>query len=91
MKGGIIMAQVNIRVTDELKESSSQVLDELGLEMTSAVKMFLQQIVIQRRIPFDVVADKKPDIVLALEEVKKGNLKEYNSVEELMIGLNNED
>lgn len=89
MKGGMNMAQVNIRVTDELKESSSKVLDELGLEMTSAVKMFLQQIVIQRKIPFDIVADKKPDIILALEEVKKGNLKEYASVEELFNGLNN--
>ncbi len=36
------MAQVNIRIDDDLKERADQLFDELGLNMTKAFTMFLK-------------------------------------------------
>ena len=51
------MAQINIRIDDELKEKAEFLFDELGLNMTTAFTMFLKTAVRQRGIPFDLNID----------------------------------
>ncbi|MCL2527792.1 MAG: type II toxin-antitoxin system RelB/DinJ family antitoxin [Defluviitaleaceae bacterium] len=51
------MAQVNIRIEDNLKERADEIFDELGLNMSTAFTMFIKAAVRQRGIPFDVVLD----------------------------------
>ena len=45
-------SNVFARVEPELKEQAEAVLDEIGLEMSSAITLFLKQLVFQRGIPF---------------------------------------
>ncbi len=48
---------VNFRIDEELKLQSEQVLSEMGLTMSSAITMFLKQVVNKREIPFKIQAD----------------------------------
>lgn len=45
---------INIRLEPELKEQAELILGQLGIPVSSAVNMFLKQVVMQRGIPFDV-------------------------------------
>lgn len=48
------MANVNIRVDDDLKMQAEHLFFELGLNMSTAMTMFLKQAVRYGGIPFDV-------------------------------------
>jgi len=54
------MAQVNIRMDDGLKEKADSLFDELGLNMTTAINIFVRQVVRQGRIPFDITTNDDP-------------------------------
>ena len=45
---------VFVRVEPEIKEQAELILKKLGIPMTSAVSMYLRQIVLQQGIPFKV-------------------------------------
>ena len=47
-------ATVYTRIEPELKNQAEIILEQLGLSLTSAVTMFIRQIVLQNGIPFDV-------------------------------------
>lgn len=48
------MVQLGIRVDDKLRDEATKVFQSLGLDMTTAVRMFLTQAVITKSIPFDI-------------------------------------
>lgn len=48
------MANLNIRIDESLKKQASELFKDLGLTMTTAITMFLQQAVTENRIPFEV-------------------------------------
>jgi len=50
------MAQINIRIDDELKSNAEKLFNELGLNITTAVTMFLKQAERQEKIPFEIAA-----------------------------------
>lgn len=54
------MAQVNFRVDDELKIKAEKVCEDMGMNMTTALNIFLVKLTNERRIPFDVTADPDP-------------------------------
>ena len=59
------MANINIRIDDNLKRQAERVFDDLGLNMTTATTAFLKQVVLCRGIPFPLYADP---IELRLDE-----------------------
>ena len=52
-------ANVFTRVEPNIKEQAEAVLDQLGISMATAMEIYLRQIALQRKIPFDV---KLPDV-----------------------------
>jgi DNA-damage-inducible protein J len=54
------MAQINIRIDDELKNNAELLFNDLGLNISTAVNMFIRQAVRQRRIPFEITAKADP-------------------------------
>ena len=46
------MATLSIRIEEKTKREANKTLSALGLDMSSAVKMFLNQVVIEQGIPF---------------------------------------
>lgn len=51
------MAQISIRIDDEIKRSAEQTLEEIGLNMSTAINIFLKKVVREQRIPFELSAD----------------------------------
>lgn len=49
-------AMLQMRVAPEIKYASEHVLHRIGLNMTEAIELFLRRMVIDQRLPFDVVA-----------------------------------
>lgn len=53
------VSQIAVRVDDELKKEATAIFNELGLDMSTAVKLFLKQSVLTRSIPFEVKLDSE--------------------------------
>ena len=47
-------ASVYTRVDPNLKEQAEKILDRLGISMSTAMGIYLQQIVLQKGLPFEV-------------------------------------
>ena len=53
-------ANINVKVDREVKEQAVQVLSELGLNLSTAVNMFLREVVRERRLPLDLSLGAPP-------------------------------
>lgn len=51
------MAQISLRVDDEIKRNAERTLDDIGLSMSTAITIFLKTVVRENRIPFELSAD----------------------------------
>jgi len=90
-KGGIDMATVptQIRIDENLKKQATELFSQLGMDMSSAMNIFLRQCVMRGGLPFEVTLPKyKQDVLDAMEEAKKlskdPNTKRYASFSEAM-------
>jgi DNA-damage-inducible protein J len=72
------MAQINIRMDDDLKEQAEIFLGELGFTFSGAFNVFLRQAMRERRIPFNI--DMNPidcelteaELILRAKEMERG-------------------
>ena len=46
--------QLQIRIDTETKREAKKILDNLGIDMSSAVKLFFRQIINARNLPFEL-------------------------------------
>ena len=82
-------------MTPELKEEAEKVLDQLQIPMSTALSMFLQQVVNQQRIPFEIKLLQKPvnydsltkeafdrEIQKGLDDYEKGDIVSADKVKE---------
>ena len=89
------MATVNmsIRMDTELKKQADAMLADMGLNMTTAMNMFLRQVVRQGKIPFEIATDiTNAETLAAMKEVDdmingKIPAKKYTSTDELFKDL----
>ena len=86
---------LNIRVDSNLKKDAEDLFKRLGLNMSSAINVYLTQSVKQRAIPFEI-CENKPNkkLLKALKEVEKmekhpEKYKTYHNINELMKDLEN--
>ncbi|MGI6217131.1 MAG: type II toxin-antitoxin system RelB/DinJ family antitoxin [Coriobacteriales bacterium] len=56
-------SNVTIRMDEDLKRQADEVLGEMGMSFTTAVNVFVRQVVRERRIPFEISARQQPDAV----------------------------
>lgn len=88
------MANLTMRIDDELKKQAEELFNELGMNMTTAFTIFAKQAVREQRIPFSISMDiPNADTIRAIEEVRSGvNVSRvFSSVDELMEDLNADD
>ena len=82
------MAQVNIRIDDDLKEKADTLFDNLGLNMTTAFTMFVKAAVRHNGIPFDVSIDpfySEKNMKILRESIRDadaGKLIEHDLIED---------
>ena len=51
------MAQISLRVDDDVKRNAEKTLDAIGLSMSAAINLFLKTVARENRIPFELSAD----------------------------------
>ena len=82
---------VNIRVDPELKRKAEAVYAELGMNLSTALNVFLRSSVRYGGLPFDLRLDAfNAETLNAMDDVtnKKGISKTFESVDALMEDLN---
>ena len=51
------MAQISLRVDDDVKYDAERILDDIGISMSTAINVFLKAVIRENRIPFELAAD----------------------------------
>lgn len=51
------MAQINVRVDNDVKRNAERTLNDIGLSMSTAINIFLKTVIRENRIPFELSAD----------------------------------
>ena len=89
--GGVFMATVptQVRIDENLKKQASELLAQLGMDMSGAMNIFLRQCVLRGGLPFSVeLPQYKPEVLEAMEEAKKiskdPDTKRYSSLSEAL-------
>jgi DNA-damage-inducible protein J len=82
------MTTLNIRIEEKTKKAASKTLAGLGLDMSSAVKLFLNQVVTENGLPF--TPTKNPAVLrskwdLEVSQAKKG--KKFKTGRDVLRGL----
>ena len=73
-EGGVFMesTNLNIRIDKEVKIAAERIFEELGLNMTTAVNIFLRQTIRENGIPFELKLSVPNDVTAAaIEEGRK--------------------
>ncbi|MEE0004372.1 MAG: type II toxin-antitoxin system RelB/DinJ family antitoxin [Ligilactobacillus ruminis] len=83
---------LNIRTDKDVKEKAEKIFNELGLNMTSAVNIFLRTAIRERGIPFELKLDVPNETTIAaIEEGRKmasdPSSPRYSSIDELRDAL----
>jgi len=74
---------INIRTTEDVKKNAGIILTGLGLNMSSAVNLFLKQVINHRGIPFDLRMPDK-ETLQAMDDIEnRRNLESADTVEEM--------
>lgn len=87
-----LTSAINVQVDKQDKEQATNILKDLGLNMSTAINMFIKQIIKEDGIPFEI-RNPKPskELLEALQEseriekeIKEGKRTGYNNVNEMM-------
>ncbi len=85
---------MSIRMDTELKKQADAMLSDMGLNMTTAMNIFLRQVVRQGKIPFEIATDIPNSETLAaiqeMDDMVSGKIpaKKYTNTDELFRDLN---
>ena len=88
------MANVNVRINNDIKANAENVFKRLGITPTTAITLFYNQVIRTNSIPFELKADVPNDVtkkaINELDDMKKNTdkYKSYKKVDELMEALN---
>ena len=84
------MAVLQIRIDDELKKQASMLFDELGLDLSTAIRMFLKKAVIEKGLPFDAKIDMTGLKLLATMEKMQKHAEEIGISDMTLDEINEE-
>lgn len=82
-------ATVKARVDHDLKAQSEAIFKQMGLDMTSAIKMFLSQVVMLEAIPFEIkVVQPNALTMKAISDSYSGKVETLDSVDDMFAEAN---
>jgi DNA-damage-inducible protein J len=86
---GVSMANLQVKIDDSLRDDAQRVANQIGLDVATAVRMFLVQMVKANGLPFHAVADPFYSVAnqryleRAAEAVKNGaNIVHHDMIED---------
>ena len=80
---------MSIRLESQVKEQAQQVFNNLGMDMTTAINIFLRQAIQYQGLPFDVRLDENRKLLEVLTDLDQNrNMSQsFESVSDLMEDL----
>lgn len=84
----------NVKIDETLKKESQELFEGMGLNLSTAVNMFLRQCVREQAIPFRVGSPvPNAETIAAIENARKGIglSRSFSTVDELMEALDADD
>lgn len=92
-----LTSAINVQVDSRDKEQATNILKDLGLNMSTAINIFIKQIIKCDGLPFEV-RNHRPnkellDALMEGDDILSGkiNAKKYSSVKKLIEDLENEN
>ena len=85
---------MTIRTNSKVKSEAQELFSDLGMDMSTAINVFLRQSVRERRIPFVITQDEpSEETYKAIEDAKndKNMVGPFNSVDELVESLDTDN
>ena len=81
--------RMSIRLDSEVKEQAQQVFNHLGMDMTTAINIFLRQAIQYQGLPFDVKIDENRKLLQVVTDVEQNRnmSRSFESVSDLMEDL----
>ncbi len=85
-------SSTQIRIDSDVKKQATALFKQLGLDMSSAVNIFLHQCILHGGLPFTVeVPDYNQEVLAAMDEARKisgdPDVKGYTDMENLIKAL----
>ena len=87
-----LSTNLNVRTDKQVKKQAEEIYANLGLNMSTAINMFLRASIRESGIPFDLKLDiPNEETIKAIEEAeliaRDENVKSYDNIEELRKAL----
>jgi DNA-damage-inducible protein J len=80
-------ATISVKTDSGLKNGVGKILQQLGLNHSTAINMYYRLILARKGIPFDVKLPNKKTLK-TIDDIEKGkNVKKFNTAEELFDDL----
>ena len=81
---------VQVRIDAVTKKRASEVLAAMGLTISDVIRLLLEQVASEGRLPFELGMPNATTLE-AMAELNAGGGKSFNTVEELMKDLDSDD
>ncbi len=90
-----LSSTINVNVPSDVKEEATNLFNSLGLNMTTAINIFLKKAIFERGLPFDVKQQPTKEFVDALKELDyienhAEEYKVYHNVDKMFEDILNE-
>ena len=91
-----LASAINIQIDSETKRKATDILNDLGLSMSTAINIFLRQVIKKDGLPFEVNNNSNDDLLDAIEEIRDminnpQNYPSYTNREDLKKALLKDD
>lgn len=77
---------LHIRVEPKVKEKAEEILNDLGLSISEAVNVFLNQVILNEGIPFEIRKNRYSDSTIeTMEDTKHGKnlINTFDSIDKM--------
>lgn len=83
-------AVVRARIDQHIKEEAATVLATMGLTVSDAFRIMLTRVAREKALPFEPLVPNA-ETIEAMKEARRGNLRSFKTVNDLMADLNADD
>lgn len=80
---------ITVRVDENVKKEASSIFKEVGLDMSTAINVYLKQVIRSNGIPFLITTDTPNTVTLnAIKKAEAGEMTSFSSIDDFMEDLN---
>lgn len=80
------MAQINIKIDDDLKKDAIQTFSSMGLDLSTGIKIYLKRVTQDNELPFTPKATSELDQAIA--EADRGQVETFDNFDDWADSLN---